>query len=550
MLSRKKTHAMKLSLLKIFLVIVTSAILIALCIRWGIPSTDHPFTYQMDEWHQLMAVRSLLKTGTSNVEGAANGPLGAFLLAVGWLSPWAAVHLSELSQLGSPLEHLELQHNLFIWLRIETLAASIATLCLAVYFMKRASAHLVKGWWYIGFWAFAPLWLVLSNYFKYDIVLTFFLMLAGLSVLSFSRKPTLKHMCLTAGLIGCAVAIKVSALPLTIPLAYLLVTKIPKQKILLFALYGLASFLLTVGLFGFPDLLFLGRGEYLSFFYDNIVAVPSYSQQYLTGHSQFVYLLGIQFPYQFGYGFVAFLLICGATLLHAYALKKEQRTPVTQDEVLIIITLLACVVSLVPLQLMMVGNRWLVLLPWLFMAGYQLWLRVIRTQLYKNNIKIYRTIVMLCLLIQLLHGVALLSTRIEKDPRKISTELLLQQNIPTVLGMENIPIYQMIPDVLLYEQYRQQYDKNYTSSFSFAVIDHTTPVLPDDLIITNVLMGSLVPTTAHAQLIQRLSREGYQIKWQVRPQFSFHRYFGTEEMFALSGLNALPTDITHYSRHN
>jgi hypothetical protein len=139
----------------------------------------------MDEWHQLMAVRSLIKTGTSNVEGAANGPLGAFLLAVGWLSPWAAVHLSELSQLGSPLEHLELQQSLFIWLRIETLIASIATLFLAVYFMKRASAHSLKGWWYIGFWAFAPLWLVLSNYFKYDIVLTFFLMVAGLSILSF-----------------------------------------------------------------------------------------------------------------------------------------------------------------------------------------------------------------------------------------------------------------------------------------------------------------------------------------------------------------------------
>lgn len=504
----------------------------------------------MDEWHQLMAVRSLLKTGTSNVEGAANGPLGAFLLAAGWLSPWAVAHLTQLTQLGSPLEHLELQHSLFIWLRIETLVASIATLLLVVYFMKSTSAHSLKGWWYIGFWAFSPLWLILSNYFKYDIVLTFFLMVTGLSLLSFSHKPTLKHMCLTAGLLGCAAAIKVSALPLVIPLAYLLVTKIPRQKAMLFALYGLASFLVTVGLFGFPDLLFLGRGEYLSFFYDNIIAVPSYSQQYLTGHSQFVYLLGIQFPYQFGYGFIVFLLICVATLMQAYLLKKEQRALFSQEEALIIITLLACVVSLMPLQLMMVGNRWLVLLPWLFMAGYQLWLRVIRTQLYKKHIRIYSAMVTVCLLVQLLHGVALLSTRIEMDPRKVSSELFLQQNKPKLLGIENIPIYQMIPDSILLEYYRQEYDQKYEGQYSFVVIDHTTPVLPDDLLITNVLMGSLVPTTAHAQLIQRLNTQGYQLVWQVRPRFTLHRFFGTQEMFALSGLNALPTDITYYSRHN
>jgi hypothetical protein len=148
---------------------------------------------------------------------------------------------------------------------------------------------------------------------------------------------------------------------------------------------------------------------------------------------------------------------------------------------------------------MMVGNRWLVLLPWLFMAGYQLWLRVIRTQLYRAHTKVYTLVVMLCLLVQLLHGVALLSTRIEKDPRKISSELLVQQNKPVVLGIENIPIYQMIPDKILYEYYRQEYDQNYTSPYSFEVIDHTTAILPNELLITNVLMGSLVPTTAHAQ---------------------------------------------------
>lgn len=496
-----------------------------------------------------MAVRSLIKSGSSNVEGAANGPMGAFVISTVWLAPWALQHVKELTQIASPMQGMTLQGNLFIWLRTGTLLASILSVIGGVYVLVHRKEK-TREWWYVSFWVFAPLWLLLSNYFKYDILLMCAVVAVVILLQRFAYTPTLKWFCLACAGIGGAVAIKVSAVPLLIVAALLFFTKVPPRRMLLFGLYGFAAFLTTVGLLGFPDMLILGKGEYLSFFYDNIVTVPSTSADFVTGHTQFVYLSFFQFPYQFGYGFVAFLGTCLLTLGVSVLLKKDSLEKITQDEVFYLIGLLAFLLSILPLKLMMVGNRWLVLLPWLFWLGYALWQRVVQTKLYRMHTRIYRVILMLCVITQLLHGSAVLSTRLEQDVRVTASEKITELPEGSTLGIENIPIYQMLPDLVLSEYYQQLAHSTPSTVRTYQVIDPTQTQLPDIVLLTNVGMSTLFPVTTHAEVVKSLRKNGYVLVWQLKPPLTLHRYFGTEEQFALSGLNAIPMDISYYARHN
>lgn len=107
--------------LPIVVIFVIFVILQLVVITWGIPNASHPFTYHMDEWHQLSSVRELANLRSSNTSGAANGTVLHFLQAVAYLALLFIIHIVNPFDIQSSVTQLNIQEKLFIFLRLNTL---------------------------------------------------------------------------------------------------------------------------------------------------------------------------------------------------------------------------------------------------------------------------------------------------------------------------------------------------------------------------------------------------------------------------------------------
>lgn len=155
-------------------------------ISYGIPNANHPFNYFMDEWHQSQSVRDLFKYGTPNISGAANGSIFQFFLTGIYLIPFQIFGVINLFAIKSSVINLDLQFRLFEILRLNTLIFGIGSITLIAYISKkyfRLNSFLTAFLFVIN-----PLWLMLSNYFKYDIALMFWILVSMLFLL-YNLKP-------------------------------------------------------------------------------------------------------------------------------------------------------------------------------------------------------------------------------------------------------------------------------------------------------------------------------------------------------------------------
>ena len=182
-------------------------VLMLLIIRWGIPNTVHPFTYHMDEWHSLMAVRSLAAHGTTIAEGAAYGTILYFLQAGIFLIPFWLLGWINPLVIKSSLNELAMQEKIFILFRLNTVLFGIGSILILSKILKEQwkNNSIVP----LILLVFTPIWLTLGNYFKYDIALVFWILV----FLYF----LFKNYYLAGIIAGLAVATKISALPLILP---------------------------------------------------------------------------------------------------------------------------------------------------------------------------------------------------------------------------------------------------------------------------------------------------------------------------------------------
>src|SRR3989344_2372378 len=97
------------------------AVLSISVIDWGIPNNQHPFTYHMDEWHQLQSVRATFKYLTPNIEGAAHGTIFHFVLSGIYLAPFYLLRIVDPFLIKSGLSEIAMQAKLFEILRLNTL---------------------------------------------------------------------------------------------------------------------------------------------------------------------------------------------------------------------------------------------------------------------------------------------------------------------------------------------------------------------------------------------------------------------------------------------
>jgi 4-amino-4-deoxy-L-arabinose transferase-like glycosyltransferase len=435
----------------------------------------------MDEWHQFMSVTAVRKFGTPNIHGSAHGVMLFFIIGVLYLAPFVLTGMLPLGTLGTNILDRE---KLFIILRLQTLFFGIGSLLL---FAKIISKYIdrYKIFTFL-FFLLTPIWIMLSNYYKYDIALLFGIILSLYCIFSSYEKRNTRIFILAGIACGFTTAMKISGLPILA--LYIFSFFFPAYKYRMpfrYLLYGLIGCITPFLFLGIPDVL-LHLGQYDDFFSSNLLLVPSASEQYHLLGGYWMYLVYKQIPWLFGlpYGllFIVAFFYWGFVLTNALRLRK---ITMYRMQLLLFIGLLLFLVSLLPLKLYAAGNRSLVLLPFFaLLTGYML--NAVSKTVFKTKKGILTGILVLLTLLQLVQTFAWVKVKLSPDPR-YSASQWLQSYIPkgTTIGVENIPIYQFLPDIIERDMYFAD-GINMQKMYRYRILDRTKRPLPPVIVLTGV----------------------------------------------------------------
>ena len=155
----------------VFLIIFAYVATTLLLIKWGVPNINHPFNYAMDEWHFSQSLRAFVTHGTGLVSGAANIPFYHIISSIIFLVPFYLFSIVNPLAIKSSVDNLPLQQVLFGILRLHTLLYGVLSVWVIYDLLKKY----IKKFSIIftAIFTFTPIWLLLTNYYKYDITLIF-----------------------------------------------------------------------------------------------------------------------------------------------------------------------------------------------------------------------------------------------------------------------------------------------------------------------------------------------------------------------------------------
>lgn len=524
----------------IFIIVAYVAITVW-TLNWGIPSQFRLFPYHMDEWHQLQAVANTFRYGTPNIAGSANGTLFHFLLTGFYLIPFTALHIINPFELQ--IDNWFMRERVFEVLRLNTILWGVLSIFLLykIADLIRASKKLA-----IVLFTFTPIWLMLSGYFKYDIALIFWILLAVFSFFRFGRAATYKNFLLAAIPVGLSIAVKVSAIPL-LP-AYVFTYFLFQKKKLWSYRHLLGGIMLVLGiilLFGMPDS-WLGRGNVIDYLYNNIIESPSYSSNFILWTDPLLYLFVFQYPILFGYGLMFFFLlslVIGIGQFLRIGFRKSFR--IYKTEILLFFMLVIFVCSLIPLQIWAGGNRSLVLLPFFVLISSLVFKKLYVIQ----KIRKWLLLVTGCVVIlQLYFSYGWVSLRMISSPQERASQWI-EKNIPSnaVIGVENIPIYQGLPDMIVKEFYLEQYEVKQQGQFAYQVISSKSQTMPEYVVVTNdQVEKKLLKISPKNDLVDRLEREGYEKRAVFTPFDTLNKVSDVDYYF--SWLLAAPQTVSVFEK--
>jgi len=512
-------------------------------IDWGIPNLSHPYTYHMDEWHQLQSINALYKYGSPNVPGAANGTIFQFLLSGVYLTPFVFLKFIDPSVIKSGVESLLMQKRVFEILRFNTLIFGILSMItfyamVKKYFKTNPIIALLL-------FTTTPLWFSLSNYFKYDIALTFWIILSLYLLLRYGEKRTLKNYILAGIACSLAIATKISAIPLLIIYIFsFFYFNFEKEKKYRALGIGLLVFISVLMAFGIPDLI-LQKGDYREYLYSNLVRDPQVFKNFILEYKPwFAYILLKILPLDFGYSFyLVTIASIGYWLMKLIPKIIRFNFKTFKNEIFLFIALMVFIFSLIPLELGANGNRLLVLLPF-FAIFSGLFILKILNSAPSLRIKIYIVFILLFIL-QFFQSFAMIYIKWQPDPRQLSSDWMsknLKKNI--ALGIENIPIYQELPDLVV----KEFYSKKENNVFKYTVVDAKSVLLPDTIIVTNKELDlNFLKKSQKKDLVFRLNKEQYRVVQEFKPQRLLYNIMGNEFAFYSSGIVPIST-ITIYEQ--
>ncbi len=534
----------------LFILVTIYIITMISVITSGIPNQYHPFAYQMDEWHQMQAVRDVFKYGTPNLSGSANGTMFNFFISGILLIPFYITHIVNPFAIKSSVDSIFEQEKLFIVLRLLTLFFGVLTLI-----TMRQIAKLLKinSILILLLFIFTPAWLVISNFFKYDIALTFWVALSFYYFLKFSLTPNKKNFLLACTFSGFSFAVKVSAIPLLIlvPVSYLMFMASSSKKYLSLAL-GVFIFFVVSVFFGLPDVVFRGQSMF-EYIYSNIVSGPSLLlRNFPSKYSLTDLTLLHKLPAIFGHElyFVSIPLI----LYFAYLIFKDFKQKRTEDlkqKLFILLSFLVFCLSYVPLGITISANRSVVLLPFLVTIDALALKNMIESTYKTKFLKIFFYIFLVILMfIQIFESYLWVGMKLSPSPEQTSSAWIVN-NIPekSVIGLENIPIYQFEPDFVLKEFYEKQYHPNFKTRYNYVVIDSKTKVLPKYVVISNVQYEKMFyKISLKSDLVKKLQRIGYFRVAYFPLKLPLYKYFDSFFYYPYLGLFVYPDGIGVYEK--
>ena len=141
--------------------------------------------------------------------------------------------------------------------------------------------------------------------------------------------------------------------------------------------------------------------------------------------------------------------------------------------------------------------------------------------------------------------------KLDQNIRATSSQWMIEHIAKSqIIGIENIPIYQPIPDIIQKEFYFSQYKIPQNSIYKYVVIDSKTPHLPDIIILANdEIISSLYKISAQKDLLRRMKHDGYKRTIVFSSNLSYYLPFGDKRDYYLTGpLVTSPLTISIYKK--
>jgi len=172
----------------------------------------------------------------------------------------------------------------------------------------------------------------------------------------------------------------------------------------------------------------------------------------------------------------------------------------------------------------------------------------VRQTIPKNIHLLLSLILAVGIVFQIAESFSWILIKLKNDPREVSS-LWLVENIPkgTLIGIEDIIVYQMPPNIILQEYTMEESGISVTNHFRYKIVNAFTEELPPVVAITDRELANYQKKSLKKALISRLKSEGYIIKAEFQPNSWLYEKFGSKINFYLSGLVPSPT-ITVYAR--
>ncbi len=526
----------------LFIILLLYVITMLSMINWGIPNPSHPFNYFMDEWHQSQSIRNLFILGSPNVEGSANGSIFQFFLTGIYLIPFVLFGVVNPSEISSSIANLDTQKTLFEILRLNTLAFGVLSIIIFYYLTKKFIKlnPLISTFLFV----FNPVWIMLSNYYKYDIALTFWTLLAFIFIFRYIKRPNFMDLLLSLVISAIALSVKLSpfALPFIIGIVFFSFTDNPRKKIK-WLVVSIAIYLIVFVSLGIPDIL-LGKGNLNEYLSSVLIRTPSFTvSNFITQQNIWLYLISNVYTSLFGY----VLLLASFFYFTLFILKSSryfisQKILLSKEMSVIALSFVIFAVILYPLKLDAGNNRALTLLPFLaIFAGYGV------SELNKFvKVKYLKySIVTLLLLMQLGQTLSWVIIKINPDPRQLSSQwMVLNLKANSTIGIENIPIYQGIPDLALKEFY-----VNENSVYKYETLNINRSHFPKYVILTNEdLSKKYFKKTQEKELSNILKKQNYVKIAQFKPNNKYLNYYTNDINYFLSGIVQAPLEISIYEK--
>ncbi len=529
----------------VILIIIGYVILTLSVINWGIPGVSHPFTYHMDEWHFSQALRTFVKYGTGSYSGAASIPLYHIISTYIFLAPFFILHIFNPFLIKSSLENLSLQTTFFQILRLHTLFYGVLSTGMMYLILKRFIKF--KPLIFTTLFVFTPIWIVLSNYYKYDITLNFWIITTIYYLFKFYDSHKFSNY-IFAG-VSCALALstKFTAAPLFamyIFSYFLFSDKIKFKDLIISSVMVLFIFSLA----GIPDMLLL-KGNYYELLNATLIRGPKDTTNYiLQTFSQF-FLLFEEFPQIFGYFLTIFSY--GAVIYWFYVLIKEffnKKLFNYKLEIFLIVSLIAYLIPTISFGVDAGGNRSLVMLPFMILILSLFFKNIVKRN--KSYNKFIIIIVILGIFLQLSQSLSWQSVKLLQDPRVKSSEWIAR-NIPkgATIGVENIPIYQFLPNLVLKEFYEKQYGLKGNYLYNYQVISAADNKLPKYIIISNADVESkYLKSSPKIDILKDISQKNYIKIAEFNSDFKFYKIFGNDLSYFISGILPSVSSISVYEK--